>query len=148
MKRTLIALAVVAGAFTAPLHSQQEKEFVVIVNAFNPFITIRSDSLSRLFLKKSTTWSNGQEAQPVDQSEASTLRRRFTSRVLNRDTESVRSYWQQMVFSGRAVPPPALDNDAAVVEFVRQHPYAVGYVSPTTLLPSDVRVITVAAVKR
>ena len=147
MNRALIALAVVAGAFTAPLHAQ-EKEFVVIVNAFNPFVTIRADSLSRLFLKKSTTWSNGQEAQPVDQSEASALRRRFTTRVLNRDTESVKSYWQQMVFSGRAVPPPALDNDAAVVEFVRQHPYSVGYVSPTTALPSDVRVITVAAVIR
>jgi len=147
MRRALIALALVAGAVSAPLHAQ-EKEFVVIVNSFNPFVIIRADSLSRLFLKKSTMWSNGQEAQPVDQSEASQLRRRFTTRVLNRDTESVKSYWRQMVFSGRAVPPPALDNDGAVVEFVRQHPYAVGYVSATTPLPSDVRVITVAAVTR
>jgi len=142
MKRTLIALAVVAGAFTAPLHAQ-EKDFVVIVNAFNPFIEIRADDLSRIFLKKTATWSNGQTAQPVDQPEGSNLRRRFTARVLNRDTGSVKSYWQQQVFSGRAVPPPALDTDAAVLEFVRQHPYGVGYVSASTPLTSEVRVIAV-----
>lgn len=142
MNRTLIALAVVAGAFMAPLHAQ-DKDFVVIVNAFNPFITIKADDLSRIFLKKTATWSNGQAAQPVDQSEGSNLRRRFTARVLNRDTGSVKSYWQQQVFSGRAVPPPALDNDAAVLEFVRQHPYGVGYVAASTPLTSEVRVIAV-----
>lgn len=142
MKRTLTVLAVVVGAFTAPLHAQ-EKDFVVIVNSFNPFVTIKADDLSRIFLKKSATWSNGQAAQPVDQPEGSNLRRRFTARVLNRDTGSVKSYWQQQVFSGRAVPPPALDSDAAVLEFVRQHPYAVGYVSTATPLTSEVRVIAV-----
>ena len=142
MKRILIALAVVAGAFTAPLHAQ-DKDFVVIVNAFNPFVTIRADDLSRIFLKKTVTWGNGQAAQPVDQPEGSNLRRRFTARVLNRDTGSVKSYWQQQVFSGKAVPPPALDSDAAVLAFVRQHPYAVGYVSASTPLTTEVRVIAV-----
>jgi len=142
MRLTLIALTLALVALTAPV-AAQDKDFVVIVNAFNPFITIRADDLSRIFLKKSATWSNGQAAQPVDQPEGSTLRRRFTARVLNRDTASMKSYWQQQVFSGRAIPPPALDTDAAVLEFVRQHPYAVGYVSATTTLTSEVRVIAV-----
>jgi len=142
MRLTLIALTLAVVALTAPV-AAQDKDFVVIVNAFNPFITIRADDLSRIFLKKSATWSNGQAAQPVDQPEGSTLRRRFTARVLNRDTGSVKSYWQQQVFSGRAIPPPALDTDAAVLEFVRQHPYGVGYVSASTPLTSEVRVIAV-----
>jgi len=142
MRLTLIALTLAVVALTAPV-AAQDKDFVVIVNAFNPFITIRADDLSRIFLKKSATWSNGQAAQPVDQPEGSNLRRRFTARVLNRDTGSVKSYWQQQVFSGRAIPPPALDTDAAVLEFVRQHPYGVGYVSASTPLTSEVRVIAV-----
>ncbi len=142
MKRTLIGLALVAGVLAAPVHAQ-DKEFVVIVNAFNPFVTIKADDLTRIFLKKTATWGNGQTAQPVDQAEGSNLRRRFTARVLNRDTGSVKSYWQQQVFSGKAVPPPALDNDAAVLEFVRQHPYGVGYVAASTPLTSEVRVIAV-----
>jgi ABC-type phosphate transport system substrate-binding protein len=142
MRSTIVALALLVGAMTAPLHGQ-DKDFVVVVNAFNPFVTIRYDDLSRIFLKKTAVWSNGQAAQPVDQPENSALRRRFTARVLNRDTGSVKSYWQQMVFSGKAVPPPALESDAAVLEFVRQHPYAVGYVSASTPLTSDVRIIAV-----
>jgi len=142
MKRAFIALALAVGAVSAPLQAQ-DKDFVVIVNAFNPFVTIKADDLSRIFLKKTATWSNGQAAQPVDQPEGSNLRRRFTARVLNRDTGSVKSYWQQQVFSGRTVPPPALDNDAAVVEFVRQHPYGVGYVAASTPLTAEVRVIAV-----
>ena len=142
MKRLLIGLALVTGAFMAPAQAQ-DKDFVVIVNTFNPFVEIRADDLSRIFLKKTATWSNGQTAQPVDQPEGSNLRRRFTARVLNRDTGSVKSYWQQQVFSGKAVPPPTLDTDAAVLEFVRQHPYAVGYISASTRLTNEVRVIAV-----
>ena len=142
MKKALMALVLVVGAVSAPVQAQ-DKDFVVIVNTFNPFVEIRADDLSRIFLKKTATWSNGQTAQPVDQPEGSYLRRRFTARVLNRDTGSVKSYWQQQVFSGRAVPPPALDTDAAVLEFVRQHPYAVGYVSASTPLTNEVRVIAV-----
>ena len=144
MKRVLIGLALETGALMTPAPAQaQDKDYVVIVNTFNPFVEIRADDLSRIFLKKTATWSNGQTAQPVDQPEGSNLRRRFTARVLNRDTGSVKSYWQQQVFSGRAVPPPALDTDAAVLEFVRQHPYGVGYVSASTPLTSEVRVIAV-----
>ena len=143
MRIILTSLVVVAAALIArPLHAQ-DKDIVIVVNAFNPFVTIRADELSRIFLKKSAVWSNGQAAQPVDQPEGSTLRRRFTAHVLNKDTASLKSYWQQMVFSGKAVPPPALDTDAAVLAFVRQHPYAVGYVSAATPLGSDVHVLTV-----
>jgi hypothetical protein len=41
----------------------------------------------------------------------------------------VRSYWQQLIFSGRDVPPPELDSDADVVKYVSKHAGAIGYVS-------------------
>lgn len=141
MRNVLILLCAVLGFTFGRPAAAQHKDFVVIVNAFNPFVTIKIQDLSQLFLKKSATWNNGQAAMPVDQAETSELRRRFVARILNRDVDAVRSYWQQMVFSGKAVPPPALDSDAAVLEFVRRNPYAVGYVSTSTPLGEDVRVI-------
>jgi hypothetical protein len=44
----------------------------------------------------------------------------------------VKSYWQQMVFSGRSVPPPEMDSEDQVVAFVLKNRGAVGYVSATT----------------
>jgi hypothetical protein len=41
----------------------------------------------------------------------------------------VRAYWQQRIFSGRDVPPPELDSDQQVVDYVMKYPGAIGYVS-------------------
>jgi ABC-type phosphate transport system substrate-binding protein len=143
MRGMLMGLLLAAGALSARPARAQETGMVIIVNTFNPFIVIRADDLSRMFLKKAAVWANGQPAYPVDQRESSPLRRRFITRVLNKDQASLRSYWQEMVFSGKAVPPPALDSDAAVIDFVRHNPYAVGYVSASAQLGDDVRVIPV-----
>ena len=143
MRRMLIGLLLAMTAVLSRPLQAQNKDYVVVVNSFNPFVVIRAEDLSRIFLKKQSAWSNGQPALPVDQREDSPLRRRFTARVLNREVASVQSYWQQMIFSGRAVPPPTVESDAAVIEFVRQNPYGVGYVSASAELTSDLRVIAV-----
>jgi hypothetical protein len=41
----------------------------------------------------------------------------------------VKSYWQQLIFSGRGVPPPELDTEEEVIRYVGRHPGALGYVS-------------------
>jgi ABC-type phosphate transport system substrate-binding protein len=104
-------------------------EYVMIVNAANPVSSAERKFLSDAFLKKTTRWSGGQLIRPVDQSADSAVRRRFTEEVLERSVTAVRSYWQQVIFSGRDVPPPELSGDATVLEYVKNHAGAVGYVS-------------------
>jgi hypothetical protein len=57
--------------------------------------------------------------------------------------QAVKSYWQQVIFSGRGVPPPELESDEAVIRYVLRFPGAVGYVSGT----ADVRGVKVLAVR-
>ena len=54
----------------------------------------------------------------------------------------VESYWQAQVFSGRDTPPVSLGSDAAVIDYVRSHPGAVGYVSRSASA-NGVKTITV-----
>jgi hypothetical protein len=54
------------------------------------------------------------------------------------------AYWQQQIFSGRGVPPLELSTETAVVEYVRAHPGAVGYVSAG----ADIRGLKVVEVTR
>jgi len=103
--------------------------YQVIVNAANGVVSVDRKFLSDTFLKKTTRWGNGELIRPVDQHALSEVRRRFTEQVLNRSVTAVRSYWQQVIFSGRDVPPPELAGDAEVVEYVNQHTGAIGYVS-------------------
>lgn len=144
MRSLLLAVLLALGLpRVAAAQVQQPREFVVVVNSFNPFVVIQGEQLARLFLKKDSTWMNGQVAYPVDQGENALIRERFASSVLGKTMTAVRSYWRQRVFSGEATPPPALETDAAVIEFVRRNPYAVGYVAATTPLGANVRVIRV-----
>jgi ABC-type phosphate transport system substrate-binding protein len=103
--------------------------YQVIVNATNGVGSVERKFLSDAFLKKTTRWGNGDVIRPVDQSAISDVRRKFSEHILNRSVTAVRSYWQQVIFSGRDVPPPELASDAEVVEYVSRHSGAVGYVS-------------------
>jgi ABC-type phosphate transport system substrate-binding protein len=102
----------------------------MIVNASNPVETVDRRFLTEAFFKKTTRWPNDLLIRPADQSTDSPARRAFSDDVLRRSVAAVKSYWQQMVFSGRGLPPPELDDDAEVVKFVVRNPGAIGYVSP------------------
>ena len=49
--------------------------------------------------------------------------------VHQKDVDAIASYWQVLVFSGREVPPRIVKSDAEMLQFVRDTPGAVGYVS-------------------
>jgi ABC-type phosphate transport system substrate-binding protein len=103
--------------------------FRVIVNPSNRQASASRDFLVELFLKKITRFDDGEVVRPVDQRPDSAVRRAFSESVLKRSVLVVKTYWQQRIFSGRGVPPPELDSDAAVVDYVRKHRGGIGYVS-------------------
>lgn len=117
----LLATAAVAQPASPP--------YLIVVNGTNPITAVGRKFLAEAFLKKTTRWESGELIRPVDQESDSTVRRHFTEQVLKRSVTAVRSYWQQVIFAGRDVPPPELPGDREVLEYVKRHPGAVGYVS-------------------
>jgi ABC-type phosphate transport system substrate-binding protein len=103
--------------------------FRVIVNPDNPVSSIDRRFLADVYLKKATRWPSDEAIRPVDLGPGSPIRRAFSDDILKRSVSAIKSYWQQMVFSGRGVPPPELDSDGEVVRFVLKNRGAVGYVS-------------------
>jgi ABC-type phosphate transport system substrate-binding protein len=116
--------------------------FVVIVNPSNPTRAASRRFLSEAFLKKTTRWPDGDVIRPVDLVPESSTREKFSQDVLKRSVADVKSYWQQVIFSGRDVPPPELADDEAVVKFVARTAGGVGYVSGSAKL-EGVRTIAV-----
>jgi ABC-type phosphate transport system substrate-binding protein len=104
----------------------------VIVNPASPMDELDRRFLAEAFLKKSTRWPNDELIRPVDLNPGSAVRRAFSDDVVKKSVSAVKSYWQQMVFSGRGVPPPEMDSEDEVVAFVLKNRGAVGYVSATT----------------
>jgi ABC-type phosphate transport system substrate-binding protein len=110
--------------------AQQGTGFQVIVNSANPVSALTRDDVARLFLKERTSWDGGLAVEAVDQRARSDVREAFSTAALGRSPRAVIVHWQRQIFSGRDVPPRELESDDAVVEYVRTHAGAVGYVSP------------------
>ena len=135
-RRFIAALAFIALSLVMPSATAETREpgFRIIVNPANPSgrDRISRTYLTQVFLRKVQSWSGGTVIHPVDLDRKSAVRRRFSEDGLGRSISAVRSYWQQMIFSGRNVPPPELPSDDAVVQFVLQDTGAIGYVAETT----------------
>ena len=114
----------------------------LIVNNGVAHSQLARDFVADAFLRKASHWPQGAPIRPVDQDSDSAVRRKFSSEVLHRSVAAVRSYWQQLIFSGRGLPPPELDSDQEVVRYVARNGGAIGYVSDAADV-GGVKVVTV-----
>jgi ABC-type phosphate transport system substrate-binding protein len=128
----LLAAGVVSAA-TAEGRSETAR-YWVIVHPDNPATELQKAEISRLFLKKETRWADGRAVAPVDLVEKAPARLAFSRDVLGRPPAAVKKYWQQMVFTGQAAPPPEVATEDDVLEMVRKDPAAIGYVSDEVVL--------------
>ena len=116
--------------------------YKVVVNRANPLTSLDRREVSALFLRRSTRWDDGTPVLPAD-GPASPARESFSKDVHGKKTAAVRSYWLQIIFSGRGVPPPEKSSDSEVIAYVETHPGAIGYVSTGAAI-DDVKVLKVA----
>ncbi|MFL5309323.1 MAG: hypothetical protein ACJ79H_02605 [Myxococcales bacterium] len=125
---------VVALAAAAVAAEPARSAYVVIVHPGNRTSRIERTFLAEAFLRRATRWPDDTPIRPVDLGPDARARVRFSEDVLSRSVASVRSYWQQRIFSGQGLPPPELPDDESVVAYVLSHPGAIGYVAPGTAL--------------
>jgi ABC-type phosphate transport system substrate-binding protein len=127
--RSILLATLLLCGLLAVAPARAAESYKVIVNAANPAASLPREQLARFFLKKVTAWPSGKGVVPADQMKDSAVRQAFSRGVLSKTVAEVTAYWQQLIFSGRAVPPVEKAGDAAVVAFVAGNEGAVGYVS-------------------
>jgi ABC-type phosphate transport system substrate-binding protein len=115
-------------------------DVVIIVNKSNNN-QINAEDISRLFLRKVKTFSNGAIAIPVIQIENSTTTEEFNAKVLERTSQQLKTYWSRMIFTGKGLPPKEVLTDAEMINFIEENPNAIGYINSTSV---DTRVRVVA----
>lgn len=146
MRLAVAALVTSALLASNAAPADDDRTFVVVVGAENPVASLKREELARLFLRKTSRWSDGREVRPVDQSAESPVRSAFTRGVLSVEgmgkISAVQTFWLQQVYSGRSVPPPIKPADADVIAYVAANPGAIGYVG-TAPAPGPVRVLAI-----
>lgn len=142
MKRpALLAAASLLLLTGAELGAQEG--YVVVVNDANATESMTRAEVAKLFLRKIAKWDNGSKVLPVDQPPSSSVRGSFSMEVHGRSVSAVKSYWQKMIFSGKSAPPLELEGDSSILDYVRENPGAIGYVSAGSVAGEGVKVLRV-----
>ena len=102
-------------------------EVAVIVNPANTN-TISKEDIAKIYLAKTKTFPNGKTAIPIDRKEGSAIRVDFVSKVLSKDENQLKAYWSRLIFTGKGVPPKAVETDAEVKDIVSRNPDAIGFI--------------------
>ncbi len=138
MTRRLLLLAILFISTVA----HADPGYRVIINPENPTTSISRSTLSKVFLKSQTSWSNGNRIMPVDLRVTSRVRDALSRYVHGRSATVIKNWWNQQIFAGKGVPPPELATDAKVVAYVLANAGAIGYVAADAPI-GDARTITV-----
>jgi len=142
MQLKVFGIAFLAVAMIAARRPPAVK-VVVIVNSANPVSTMRRGQVARMFLREVPAWNNGEEILPVDQLERSPSRITFAREVQGQTVSSLKTYWQERIFSGNESPPPERVSDSDVLTYVRSNAGAIGYVVEGTDLGTGVKPIVI-----
>ena len=125
MKTTLRNL--ICSSILLAFSTLASAEVAVIVNPANGDAMTKED-IAKLYLAKTKTFPSGKTAIPVDRTEGSAIRVEFVSKVIDKDENQLKAYWSRLIFTGKGVPPKALDTDAEVKDLVARNKDAIGFI--------------------
>jgi ABC-type phosphate transport system substrate-binding protein len=130
-------------ALARPVPAGAGEGYVVVVNQANPLHRMSRAELSKLFLRRTSTWPGGAVAVPFDLSGTSPTRKAFTEGVHGKPLWVVVAFWQQEIASGRSQPPAVCATEEAALQAVSGDPGAIAYISEGLTLSPGVKVLTV-----
>lgn len=141
--RSLCSIIALVGVLIAPRPAPAQTHYKVIVNANNPAAILMASELSRIFLGTANVWPDRTTMVLAIDQKSGSVRDTFLHEIIGKDSTQLSRYWEQAIFSGKAVPPRTLASDSEIVEFVRSNPGAIAYVDASTALGSDVKVLRI-----
>lgn len=132
---TLIAACAALLVSTAPL-----AEIAIIANPASGAGELDAKTAKKLFLGKTRSVPGMSGVTLVGQTDDSPTKAEFTQKITKKQPAKYKAYWSKMIFSGKAVPPKELANDAEVKAYVASHADAIGYVD-ASIVDDTVKVL-------
>lgn len=107
------------------------EDLVVIVNKENSNAIDRA-MITKIYLGNISRWPSGGAVVALDQPEESPSTVAFAARVIGKPIRSIKDFWAQNVFTGKAIPPKVLTNDEEVKKMVARSKNAIGYIKSSS----------------
>ncbi|RZI67096.1 MAG: hypothetical protein EOP13_29215 [Pseudomonas sp.] len=101
----------------------------VVVSTQSSVRSLNQKEVLALYTGRARVLPDGEVATPLDQPRDSATRAEFYQMLTGMDIARINSYWARLHFTGQVQPPPAVGDDAAVMQRLRADPSAIGYMT-------------------
>ena len=135
----LLAVVVPVSSVAAP---PTPVPFLVIAHPDPALAALSLSRLSLIFLRRETRLPDGSPIRPVDQARSAEVRASFTLAVHHKSMEAVEELWQELLFAGRTVPPPVMQSERQIFDYVKTTPGALAYVV-VQQIPDGIMVVSI-----
>lgn len=140
MKNVLVTLVMMLGTISV---GAQAEPLAVIVSKDNPINELSVKDVKRIFLGKMKRFPSGGKIKMTDYKKGKSLRKTFYKKVTNKSVKDVDTYWYRLVFTGKGVPPKPFSDAEDVIEYISEHPNAIGYIKLSELKAGVKKVLLV-----
>ncbi len=123
-------------SFTS-LPTMSAESIVVVTNSQNKNLNLSRQEIRNLFMGGALSVDLKAVALPAENH----TRVLFNTKVVGLTEARIQSYWAQMRFSGRKKPPVELNSEAKVLQYLKENPESVGYISADAQLPDGLTVL-------
>ncbi len=141
----LIVFSIIVGTNlqSRPGYADNPKDIFIVVSKNSPVDKISVDEVVALFLKRRTSFSNGDNAIPINPTD-SELRESFRSLVLNKSEAEENKYWLNFAIRSGQSPPPTLPQP---LKAVFKLPKGISYVFREDMIDAVAKVVLVIPAK-
>lgn len=133
-----VVTLLVVSLLAVPAIAEESRGVVVIVHPARQ-AELSEEAIAQIYLRRMRFWSDGDPVVPLNLPTATSLRERFSRRVLRQNDARLSDYWNRQYFYG-VLPPATLASTEAVRRYVAADPNAIGYV-PASEVDESVRVV-------
>lgn len=115
-------------------------DVVAVVSAKSQVMTLNPNQISDIFLGKTNTFPNGEQAVPIDMTEGAPTRDEFYAKLTGKSAAQIKAHWSKIIFTGRGLPPKQVADGNEVKRRLAENPNAISYIDHT-IVDNNVRVL-------
>ncbi|MAZ89092.1 MAG: hypothetical protein CL693_15800 [Cellvibrionaceae bacterium] len=134
-----ICLALITGmgvfistAATGDTMSHNNSEQIIIHHRHQVVAVANRQTLKAIYTLRQQYWDDGTPIRLITLPANHPLHKRFTRQQLGFYPYQLQRCWDRLAFSGTAIEPIEVDSEAAMIEAVKSHKGAIGYINSNT----------------
>jgi ABC-type phosphate transport system substrate-binding protein len=120
--------ALLLATAARPARSAAPVEIAVVVNAENPLTTLSAEDVRAYYMKRKSSWPNGEKIRPVDVEADNAARVLFVTQVLKTTPSDLERHWLEIKYRAAESPPKRMSDDEGVIKYISAFKGGIGFV--------------------